>query len=201
MESFLQKVPRRQTKPDHGFTLIINDSGHRKSGAATAGVGRQYIGQIGKTDTGVVLLTTHLYDGVRGLPLDVGLYRHASSLPEGKNDPHFRTKPNLALQLIDHCLERGQKPGVVLIDAGYGNNTPFLKQVENKMLTYIGAIAKNRRVRYRLPRETVATLHRLDVIAKEFPATRLTPVVLPLAKPRRVWVALIEVDIPNLGQR
>ncbi len=55
----------RQTKLQQGFTLIIDDSGHRKSGAATAGVGRQYIGEIGKTDNGVVMVTSHLYDGVR----------------------------------------------------------------------------------------------------------------------------------------
>lgn len=61
--------------------LIIDDSGHRKSappaprfprrqdgarsGNLTAGVGRQYIGEIGKTDNGVVVVTTHLYDGVK----------------------------------------------------------------------------------------------------------------------------------------
>lgn len=58
----------RQTKINRGFTLIIDDSGHRKSGNETAGIGRQYIGEIGKTDNGVVLVTTHLYDGVKSLP-------------------------------------------------------------------------------------------------------------------------------------
>ena len=41
----------------------MDDSGHRKSGNFTAGVGRQYIGEIGKTDNGNVVVTTHLYDG------------------------------------------------------------------------------------------------------------------------------------------
>jgi len=43
-----------QTKIRRGFSLIIDDSGHRKSGSGTAGVGRQYIGEIGKTDNGIV---------------------------------------------------------------------------------------------------------------------------------------------------
>ena len=60
-----------QTKIRRGFTLIIDDSGQRKSGKLTTGIGRQYIGEIGKTDNGVVLVTTHLYDGVKSLPLDV----------------------------------------------------------------------------------------------------------------------------------
>lgn len=58
----------RQTTLLRSFTLIVDGSGHRKSGDDTDGVGRQYIGEIGKTDNGVVLLSTHLYDGVRRLP-------------------------------------------------------------------------------------------------------------------------------------
>ncbi|GAC1457265.1 MAG: hypothetical protein NVSMB70_00890 [Chamaesiphon sp.] len=112
-----------QTRVNRGFTLIIDDSGHRKSGNETAGVGRQYIGEIGKTDNGVVLVTTHLYDGVKSLPLDIEFYQHATSLPQGKQDKEFVKKPDIALKLVDKCLSRGLKPGVVLIDAGYGNNT------------------------------------------------------------------------------
>jgi SRSO17 transposase len=44
----------RHTKIPKGFSLIIDDSGHRKSGNFTAGVGRQYIGEIGKTDNGIL---------------------------------------------------------------------------------------------------------------------------------------------------
>lgn len=73
-----------QTRISRGFALILDDSGHRKSGNFTGGVGRQYIGEIGKTDNGIVVATTHLYDGKKSLPLDLELYQHASSLPEGK---------------------------------------------------------------------------------------------------------------------
>lgn len=110
----------RQTKPSRSFALIIDDSGHRKSappalrcpqrkdgarsGNLTAGVGRQYIGEIGKTDNGVVVVTTHLYDGVKSIPLDIALYQKADSLPLGKKDPEFVKKPDLAMSLIDKCL-------------------------------------------------------------------------------------------------
>lgn len=57
-----------QSRISRGFTLIVDDSGHRKSGNFTAGVGRQYIGEIGKTDNGIVVVTTHLYDGKKSLP-------------------------------------------------------------------------------------------------------------------------------------
>jgi SRSO17 transposase len=37
----------RQTQIPRGLALIVDDSGHRKSGNLTAGVGRQYLGEIG----------------------------------------------------------------------------------------------------------------------------------------------------------
>ncbi|OAB56981.1 hypothetical protein AY599_13635 [Leptolyngbya valderiana BDU 20041] len=42
----------QQTRVRRGFTLLLDDTGHRKSGNFTAGVGRQYIGEIGKLDDG-----------------------------------------------------------------------------------------------------------------------------------------------------
>jgi hypothetical protein len=43
-------------------------------------VGRQYIGEIGKTDNGIVVVTTHLYDGKKSLPLDIELRTYAGTL-------------------------------------------------------------------------------------------------------------------------
>ena len=61
------------------LSLIIDDSGHRKSGNFRDGVGRQYIGEIGNTDNGIVVVTTHLYDGSKSLPLHIELYHHGDS--------------------------------------------------------------------------------------------------------------------------
>ena len=138
-----------QTRISRGFSLIIDDSGHRKSGNFTAGVGRQYIGEIGKTENGNVVVTTHLYDGKKSWPLDIELYQHATSLPEGKKDPKFKKKPTLALELIDKSVNRGYRPGIVLIDSAYGNNTSFLKDLEERELNYIGGIAKNRNILFK----------------------------------------------------
>jgi SRSO17 transposase len=107
-----------QTKISRGFSLIIDDSGHRKSGNFTEVVGRQYIGEIGKTENGVVAVTSHLYDGIKSLPLDIELYQKADSLPEGNADPEFKKKPEIARDIIDKSLARGYRPGIVLIDAG-----------------------------------------------------------------------------------
>jgi len=115
-------------------------SGHRKSGNFTDGVGRQYIGEIGKTDNGIVTVTTHLYDGVRSLPLDIALYQHADSLENGKEDENFLTKPELALSLIEKTLKRKYYPGLVLIDGGYGNNS---STGQRKLTDYCCGIISN----------------------------------------------------------
>src|SRR5437879_4007526 len=40
------------TAPHAGGVLVIDDSGDRKDGRATAHVGRQWLGRLGKTDSG-----------------------------------------------------------------------------------------------------------------------------------------------------
>jgi hypothetical protein len=186
-----------QTRINRGFTLIVDDSGHRKSGNFTAGVGRQYIGEIGKTENGIVVVTTHLYDGKKSLPLDIELYQHASSLPEGKEDLEFKKKPELALTLVDRSLERGYRPGIVLIDAGYGNNTTFLLELEKRKLKYIGGVAKNRKVTAEIEANKPEEI-RLDKLAESLPVENFAPIQLNLDKPKAVWVATVEVELSQL---
>lgn len=187
-----------QTRISRGFSLIIDDSGHRKSGNFTAGVGRQYIGEIGKTDNGNVVVTTHLYDGKKSLPLDIELYRHATSLAEGKQDPEFQKKPELALNLINRSLERGYRPGIVLIDSAYGNNTSFLLELEKKKLKYIGGIAKNRNILVKKNSKNWEEI-RLDEYAKWLSSEEFEEIIINTEKPRTVWVAIIEVEISKLA--
>ncbi len=190
-----------QTRISRGFSLIIDDSGHRKSGNFTAGVGRQYIGEIGKTDNGNVVVTTHLYDGKKSLPLDIELYQHGNSLPAGKKDPEFKKKPTLALELIDKSLNRGYRPGIVLIDSAYGNNTSFLKKLEEKDLKYIGGIAKNRNLLFKTSSGKLDTI-RIDEYAQWISDEEFQEIKINTEKPRTVWVAIISVAISRLeGQR
>jgi SRSO17 transposase len=49
-----------QRRITRGLSLIIDDYDHSKRGNFRDGVGRQYnIGEIGKRDTGIVVVTTH----------------------------------------------------------------------------------------------------------------------------------------------
>lgn len=189
----------RQTKLKDGFDLILDDSGHRKSGSATAGVGRQYIGQIGKVDNGIVTVTSHGFDGTKGVPIDIELYKHASSLENGKEDPQFQKKPDIAMELINRCLEKGLSPGLVLLDAGYGNNVPLLKRIEEKGLKYVASINKNKNFYYEMAGDRRREKHGIEEIAKSLAPEDFVPVELPLEKPRTVWVASIEAYLPKMS--
>mgnify|MGYP003487416765 FL=1 len=189
-----------QTRIRNGFALIIDDSGHRKSGNFTEGVGRQYIGEIGKTDNGIVIVTTHLYDGVRSLPLDVELYHKADSFPEGKEDKDFIKKPDIGLKLVNQTIERKYRPGIVLIDGGYGNNSTFLQELEKLKLKYIGGLAKNRLAVVINPNMgEKPTKKRLDEIILSLPKEDFQTVVLELDKPKTVWVATIQAETNGLS--
>ena len=202
----------RPTQPSTGFSLIIDDSGHRKSappaarfprrkdgarsGNFTSGVGRQYIGEIGKTENGIVVVTTHLYDGVKSLPLDIELDQHANSLPQGKTDPEFLKKPEIALNLIERSLKRKYRPGIVIVDSGYGNNTSFLQKLENRKLNYLGGIAKNRKVTQN-QHGSLRSI-RMDELAQGLPQEAFTEVELNLDKPKKVWVTTLQVELSKL---
>lgn len=186
-----------QTRISRGFSLIVDDSGHRKSGNFTDGVGRQYIGEIGKTDNGIVTVTTHLYDGKKSLPLDLEIYRHANSLEKGKEDPEFKKKPVIALELIDKSLERGYRPGIVLIDGGYGNNSSFIKGLETRELKYLGGVAKNRKVII-TTESNLETEIRLDKFAESLSKEDFQEIQLNLTKPKIVWVTTFSAKVSSL---
>src|SRR6266542_3892826 len=52
LQFFLSESPY-----DHGV-LVIDDTGDRKAGTKTANVARQYLGSVGKTDNGIVAVTS-----------------------------------------------------------------------------------------------------------------------------------------------
>lgn len=135
------------------------------------------------------------------MPLDIELYQHANSLTEGKQDPEFEKKTELALKLIDRTLERRYQPGIVIVDAGYGNNTSFLLELELRQLKYLGGLAKNRKVTIH-QKDSIPQTIRLDELAQSLPQEAFTEIQLSLDKPRTIWVVTREIEISQLvGKR
>jgi hypothetical protein len=75
------------TAPHGGGVLVIDDGGDRKDGRKTAHVGRQWLGRYGKTDNGVVTVTTLRADEQVCYPVHAVPYTPAKHLAKGKDDP------------------------------------------------------------------------------------------------------------------
>lgn len=88
----------------------------------------------------------------------------------------------------------------MIVDAGYGNNTSFLLELENRQLKYLGGLAKNRKVTVNQLDNGKQTI-RLDELAQSLPEEAFTEIQLNLDKPKRVWVATREVEISRLGEK
>ena len=105
---------------------MIDDSGDRKDGSKTAHVGRQWLGRYGKTDNGVVTVTT-LWAGERlYYPVDAVPYTPARHFPKGKNDPGFRTKLQIGASLAVQAKAAGFTFRAVAADSAYGDQDGFV---------------------------------------------------------------------------
>src|SRR5216683_2821812 len=110
---------------------IIDDTGFPKKGRHSVGVTRQYCGQLGKQDNCQVAVTLSLANHDASLPVAYRLYlpedwakdqarRDRARVPE---TIAFQTKPEIAFEQIKAARGAGLPQGVVLMDAGYGNDT------------------------------------------------------------------------------
>ena len=116
-----------------GRYWIIDDTGFPKKGRHSVGVARQYCGQLGKQDNCQVAVSLSFATELGSVPIAYRLY-----LPKAwANDPArrkkagvpdeltFATKPQIALDQMRQALASGVPTGVVLADAGYGDETGF----------------------------------------------------------------------------
>ena len=154
-------MANRRTAPSGKGVLIIDDTGVPKRGRSTEGVKRQYIGQLGKTANGQVFVTSHYADERLHWPIDERPYVPDVWFEKGKEDPAFKTKPTLALELIDSAVAMGIKFRAVVVDSWYGRNVQFLKELENRNLPYVAELDGSQRIFARLPGDLDSHQHRL----------------------------------------
>jgi hypothetical protein len=128
------------TAPHKRGVLVIDDTGDRKDGRHTAHVARQYLGSVGKTDNGIVAVTSLWADGRCYWPLHVVPYTPACRLPRGKSDPGFRTKPRLAAELVRAAQQAGIPFRAVVADCFYGDNEGFVQALGQARVAFVLAL-------------------------------------------------------------
>jgi hypothetical protein len=128
------------TAPHDGGVLVIDDTGDRKDGTATAHVARQYLGSVGKIDNGIVAVTSLWADERCYWPVHAVPYTPASRLAKGKGDAGFRTKPQLAVELIQAAQQAGIGFRAVVADCFYGDNPGFTEALGAATIPFVLAL-------------------------------------------------------------
>jgi DDE superfamily endonuclease len=151
------------TAPHDQGALVLDDSGDRKAGRHTAHVARQWLGSLGKTDNGIVAVTSLWADERVYWPIDVVPYTPASRLAKGTRDPAFRTKPQLATELVNAARRAAIGFRAVVADCFYGDNTGFTEALGRAGVAYVLAVKPRKGVwapaeQAHTPREAAAEL-------------------------------------------
>jgi SRSO17 transposase len=113
------------TTPTAHGVLVLDEHGDRKWGTKTAHVGRQYLANLGQTDNGVVSVTSLWADEGLYYPLHSAPYTPAHHFAQGKADPQFRTKRQIATDLVGRAVAAGVPCRTVVADSFYGEDEPF----------------------------------------------------------------------------
>jgi len=151
------------TAPHDQGVLVLDDTGDRKAGRHTAHVARQYLGSVGKTDNGIVAVTSLWADECVYWPVDVVPYTPACRLAKGRTDPGFRTKPRLAAELVHAARQAGIGFRAVVADCFYGDNEGFSEALGRAGEAYVLAVKPRKGVwapaeEAHTPREAAAEL-------------------------------------------
>jgi len=132
------------TAPHGDGVLVIDDSGDRKDGTKTAHVGHQWLGRYGKTDNGVVTVTTVWADERRYYPVHAVPYTPAKHFPKGKNDPAFQTKLAIGADLAVRARDAGFAFRAVAADSAYGDQDGFRAGLAEAGLPFVMALKPRR---------------------------------------------------------
>ena len=123
---------------------IVDDTGMLKQGTHSVGVQRQYTGSAGKVANCQIAVSLSVATHDDHAPIDFELYmprtwtddasrRRTAHVPDTLE---FKTKPELALDMIRRAVKAKVPRGVLLADAAYGSSVEFRKGVRDAGLHF-----------------------------------------------------------------
>ena len=130
-----------QTLKGRSIVLLIDETGDAKKGITTDYVKRQYIGNLGKIENGIVAVTAYGLIDTMTFPLMFEVYKPKERL--GPNDV-YKTKPEIAAEMIRALRQMGFTIELVLADSLYGESgVNFISVLHELTLEYVVAIRSN----------------------------------------------------------
>lgn len=141
-----------KSKSGKPIGYIVDESSHLKKGKKSVGVSRQYAGVSGKVDNCQVAVYSSLYNEGNVSIINVKLFLleqwtqdkdrcHKAGIPESEQE--FKTKPQLALEMIKSDKELGVQFDWIGSDGLYGHNTELTHGLDTKGLFYVLDVHKD----------------------------------------------------------
>jgi len=159
--------------------LIVDETGFLKKGKRSAGVARQYSGTAGRIENSQigVFLTYSSPAGRTFLDRELYLPKawtddrercDAAGIPA---DREFKTKPELAMDMLAGALDAGVPARWVTGDAVYGQYYKLRKALEDRGVFYVLAVPMNQRVIAKTTGSVPGGEWRADELIASLPAT------------------------------
>ena len=153
-----ESVTRDTDKIFEGYPvvcLLIDESAHTKKGKKSVGVSCQYSGQLGKVENCRVAVYGALSAGEYYSLIDAYLYLprewaddkkrcEATGIPG--HDIRFRTKPELAGEMLAYHKERGTRFHWAVADGLYGHDSKLREQANDLGVLYMFDVHNDDRV-------------------------------------------------------
>ena len=128
---------------------VIDGTGFPEDGKDSPGVKRQYSGRLGKTGNCQIGVSLHAVGGKGTVPLGWALYlpeewcadperRRKAKIP---HEVQFKTKPELAVELVEQAAGWNVEKAPVLGDCAYGNNTELREELHAAGLQYVLSVS------------------------------------------------------------
>jgi len=145
----------RQLGGKQDSALHIDESGFGKKGTHSVGVARQYNGRLGKVDNCQVGVFAALNHGKRVSLIDGRLYLpecwtddpdRCDSVGIPKAEQTFKTKPELALEMVRYNRRLGVEFSWVGMDGLYGNTPFLLRALEDDGEIFVADVHHNQHI-------------------------------------------------------
>jgi len=130
----------KQLIGERSIILCIDETGDKKAGNSTDYVAKQYIGNLGKTDNGIVSVNAYAVVDNITYPLLFKIFKPRTRLQPGDV---YKTKPQLAVEILQELQLWQFQIELVLTDSLYGECGDVINVLDRFKLPFIVAIRTN----------------------------------------------------------
>lgn len=183
--------------------LLLDESAFAKKGNKSVGVARQWSGRLGKVDNCQVAVFAALAQGQLSTLIDTRLYLpkewtqdlrrcRAAGIP--RHDAVFKSKADLALEMVQGARKNGVRFSWVGVDGGYGKEPAFLRRLEDHGEIFVAEVHKSQQIYLedpdpRIPEKKPARGKKLTRLESQSASQRVDEWLK--AQPEELWQTVV----------